>query len=82
MSDDAPMPEETPEKAPQPSAGLAILFFAAAVALALVLTFVALMAYMAFSPPRTVNPLPQPASTKPAHEGSLLRPGGTTDRRT
>lgn len=84
MSDDEPRPEATPENAPPPPppADLGILFLAAAVALALILLCVAMMAYMAFSPRKGVNPLPQPAPTKALPEGSLLRPGGTTDRRT
>ncbi len=82
MSDDAPSPEETPSQAPSPPPGLGILFLAAALALALILSFVALVAYMAFSPRQGVNPPPQPASTKAAPEGYLLRRSGTSDRRT
>lgn len=80
----------TPDKSPaaeakadpaSPPSGLGILFLAAALALALVLSFVALIAWMAFSPPKTVNP-PSLPSAKPAHEGRLLGPARAIDRRT
>ena len=60
------------EKEPTPPpTGLGVLFIAAALALGLVLSLVALVAYMAFSPQKTVNP-PSVPSSKPAHEGRLL----------
>lgn len=65
MSDDAPKPSETPGETPPPP-GLGILFLAAALALALILSFVALVAYMAFSPRATVNPPSQGAPAQPA----------------
>jgi len=77
MSDEKEKPEGT---APPP--GLGLLFFAAALALTLVLSFVALLAYMAFSPRATVNPPPRAAPAKPAPEGNLLRGDPRFDRRT
>ena len=79
MSDDAPRAPETPEETPKPALG--VLFLAAALALALVLSFVALVAYMAFSPRETANP---PAHGRPAKapEGMLPSIKTTTGRRT
>jgi hypothetical protein len=71
MSQAEKSPGETPTEPTPPPTGLGILFLAAALALGLVLSFVALIAYMAFSPSRTVNP-PSVPSSKPAHEGRLL----------
>lgn len=65
MSDEEKSPADP---TPQPPTGLGILFLAAALALAFVLALVALVAYMAFSPPKSVNP-PSPLPAKPAHEG-------------
>ena len=67
MSDDEAKAEETPGK--EPPTGLGILFLAAALALALVLSLVALVAYRAFSPPKTVNPPSNQAPTKAVPEG-------------
>ena len=73
--------EPKAEPAATPPSGLGILFLAAALALMLVLSFVALIAYMAFSPSKTVNP-PSLPSASPAHEGRWLAPGPAIDRRT
>lgn len=69
MSDPEKTPAETPaDPTQQPPTGLGIIFLAAALALAFVLALVALLAYMAFSPAKSVNPPPQ-LPAKPAHEG-------------
>ncbi len=81
MSDAEKSPGETPAEPTPPPPGLGILFLAAALALGLVLSVVALIAYVAFSPPRTVNPPPLP-SAKPAHEGRGPLPEAPRDRRT
>ena len=74
------MSEDAKDPTPPPT-GLGILFLAAALALGLVLSLVALVAYMAFSPPRTVNP-PAVPSTKPTHEGRLVVHASPLFRRT
>ena len=74
------MSEAENEPTPPPN-GLGILFIAAALALGLVLSLVALIAYVAFSPPRSVNP-PSVPSTKPAHEGRRLSGAAPSVRRT
>lgn len=79
MSDDAPKAQGTPEETQRPALG--VLFVAAALALALVLSFVALVAYMAFSPRQTVTP-PARGAPAGAPEGSLLSTKTTIDRRT
>jgi hypothetical protein len=58
----SPAADTKADPASSPPSGLGILFLAAALALMLVLSFVALIAYMAFSPPKTVNPPPLPAA--------------------
>jgi hypothetical protein len=69
MSDPEKTPAQTPaDLTPQPPTGLGILFLAAALALAFVLALVALVAYMAFSPAKSVNPPTQP-SAAPAPQG-------------
>ncbi|MEP7126903.1 MAG: hypothetical protein ABJE95_38585 [Byssovorax sp.] len=81
MSDTEKAPEEKPVDPTTPPTGLGILFLAAALALAFVLALVALVAYMAFSPAKIVNP-PSAAPAKPAHEGHLLVDEAALDRRT
>ena len=81
MSDAEKSPADPPPEQTPPPNGLGVLFIAAALALALVLSFVALVAYMAFSPPRSVNP-PSAPSAKPAHEGRLLTGAAPRFRRT
>jgi hypothetical protein len=80
MSDPEKTPAETPaDPTAQPPTGLGILFLAAALALAFVLALVALVAYMAFSPQKSVNP-PSLPSAKPAHEGRAPLPEAPRDR--
>jgi hypothetical protein len=70
MSDEKARAGEKPTEA-TPPAGLGLLFIAAALALALVLSFVALLAYVAFSPRAPVNPPARPAPAKSSPEGNL-----------
>lgn len=79
MSEEKPSAEETPADAPPPT-GLGVLFLAAALALLLVLSFVALIAYAAFSPGATANPPPRTAPVKPAPEGNMYRAAPGIDR--
>jgi hypothetical protein len=65
-----------------PPTGLGLLFFAAALALALVLSFVGLLAYMALSPRPAVTPPTPAAPAKPAPQGNLHGDAMRLDRRT
>jgi hypothetical protein len=81
MSDEKAGAGEKPEETTPPT-GLGLLFFAAALALALVLSFVGLIAYVALSPQKAVNPPTPAAPAKPAPEGNLHGEAIRLDRRT